>query len=72
MDAARAAEMADPDRNPNFRRRWDVPPLKREAPPVGGTTQRGNFENATISTNNLDKRGTKFKELVRREVEVRP
>lgn len=70
MDAARAAEMADPDRNPNFRRRWDAPPLKREAPPMGGTMQRGNLENATFSKNSVDRHETKFKRRVHQATEV--
>lgn len=43
LDAARAAEMADPDLNPQFCRRWNAPPLKRKAPPAGGTAKRGGF-----------------------------
>jgi len=44
MDTARYAEMADPDRNPNFRRNWDAPPLKAKSPPMGGTIGRADFE----------------------------
>jgi hypothetical protein len=32
--------MSDPDLNPNFRRRWDAPPLKPNRPPMGGTIGR--------------------------------
>jgi len=45
MDTARYAEMAGPDRNPNFRRKWDAPPLKAKSPPTGGTIGRAEFEN---------------------------
>jgi hypothetical protein len=40
MGAARYASVSDPDRNPNFRRRWDAPPLKLKRPPMGGTIER--------------------------------
>ncbi len=30
------AAQSDPDRNPNFRRRWSAPPLKRERPRIVG------------------------------------
>jgi hypothetical protein len=32
MDAASAAAMSDPDRNPHFRRRWGQPPMPRVVP----------------------------------------
>lgn len=51
MDAARCAGMSDPDNNPNFRRRWDAPPLKVKRAPLGGTSGRPEFENVS---NNLD------------------
>lgn len=62
MDAARYASMSDPDNNPNFRRRWGPPPLKVKAPPMGGTTRRGDFE--TISSNqDIARVFEKFKHL---------
>jgi hypothetical protein len=33
MDAASAAAMSDPDRNPHFRRRWQEPPAKTTLDP---------------------------------------
>lgn len=59
MDAARYAGMSDPDNNPNFRRRWAAPPLKRERPPTGGTVERA--ENEMGSGLNIDAIFEKFK-----------
>ena len=50
MDAARAAGMSDPERNPNFRRKWDAPPLKLKAPPAGGTARQGDSLGISSST----------------------
>jgi hypothetical protein len=44
MDAAAYAAMSDPDRNPNFRRKWDAPPLKPKRPPMGGTIGQAEIE----------------------------
>lgn len=44
MDAAHVADASDVARNYHFRRRWDAPPLKVKAPPVGGTTRQGDLE----------------------------
>jgi hypothetical protein len=44
MDAARAADASDPDRNYHFSRRWDAPPLKVKRPPLGGTSERAEYE----------------------------
>ena len=50
MDAARHAGMSDPDNNPNFRRRWDAPPLKMKRPPMGGTIKRAEIEIGSIES----------------------
>ncbi len=44
MDAARMALQSDPDKNPNFRRRWSGPPLDRRGPRIVPTIQRPEFE----------------------------
>lgn len=33
------AAQSDPDLNPNFRRRWSAPPLRRERPRIVGAIQ---------------------------------
>ena len=45
--------MSDPNNNPNFRRRWDAPPLKRERPPMGGTIERAEIEINGINESNI-------------------
>lgn len=44
MDAARMAAQSDPDRNPQFRRRWSEPPLNRKSPRIAGTIQGLEFK----------------------------
>jgi hypothetical protein len=41
MDAACAAAQSDPDKNPQFRRWWTWPPLKREHPADRGNDRGG-------------------------------
>lgn len=51
-DPARAVGMADPNRNPQFRRRWaEPPPLKRERPRIAGTIQGA--QNSFNGSNNI-------------------
>jgi hypothetical protein len=61
MDAARAADASDPDRNYHFRRRWDAPPLKSKRPPMGDTIERA--ENKTISSPNIAVTSEQFKQI---------
>jgi hypothetical protein len=61
MDAARAADASDPDRNYHFRRRWDAPPLKSKRPPLGGTSERA--EEKISSTSGIANSFEKFKHL---------
>jgi hypothetical protein len=45
-DAAAMAAQSDPDRNPNFRRRWGPPP-ERKRPRTGDTAQRATFDGSS-------------------------
>jgi hypothetical protein len=53
MDAARAAGMSDPNRNPNFRRLWSDPSLERNRPPLGGTSRRAEIKCGSHSDREL-------------------
>ncbi len=48
------AAQSDPDRNPNFRRRWSAPPLKQTRPRIAGTIQgaREDFDNSSNNDHN--------------------
>jgi hypothetical protein len=48
MDTARYAAMADPDRNPHFRRRWESPPLELQNPLAGGTAQGATLRSGSM------------------------
>ncbi len=48
MDAARAADQSRPDRNVRFRRHWRPPPLRRQRPALGGTSNGANFVSSKI------------------------
>jgi hypothetical protein len=55
MDAARAAAMADPLENPNFRRRWSGPPgLERKRPAFVPTNNRAEFKAIITTAENTD------------------
>jgi hypothetical protein len=51
MDAARMAAQSDPDRNPNFRRRWG-PPLERSGTRVVPTTRSAKSKDSSSDTDN--------------------
>jgi hypothetical protein len=70
MDAARYASMSDHDRNPNFRRRWDAPPLKSKCPQTGGTVERAkiDYETNEVCTIYINRIFDKFKHESKIEV----
>ena len=41
------AAQSDPDKNPNFPRRWAAPPLKRTSPRPSGIGTGAQYENGT-------------------------
>ncbi len=53
MDAARMAAQSDPERNPNFRRRWSAPPLNRKRPRTVGAIPgaQNSFGNSSEAEN---------------------
>jgi len=50
VDAARAADQSWPTENPQFRRPWQPPPLKRRSPAPGGTGNGADFAKGTDSS----------------------
>ena len=48
MTAAEFAAMADPSKNPQFRRSWTGPPQKRRGPPTAGTVEQPDFPRWTF------------------------
>ena len=52
MDAARAADQSWPTENPQFRRPWQPPPLKRRSPAPGGTGNGAGFVSSSNPKDN--------------------
>ncbi len=52
MDTAQMATQPDPDRNPNFRRRWGPPPPRRASPQTPGSVQGPDFKNGSSEKEN--------------------
>lgn len=48
MDTARWAAMSDPECNPHFRRRWELPPPKLKSPPAGDTAQGAELQSTSM------------------------